>query len=118
MDRELRVGDKVIVKDRSYSFGVKECIYVDGMDTLEKGRREYIVVSVGLDVQRNKPYSGLSDTLISDTCGGFWFIRGSFCCVVSEMHKIKIGDKEFEISDESYESFKKQFRDVRTGNLD
>ena len=109
MARKLRVGDRVNVVDGSYAFGIKNGKYYGNISNNNRERYNLVVVNVGLDVDTYCEETKL-DLLVTDGHGNFWFVLSNGCKLIPQMHKISIGDKEFEISDESYEAFKKQFQ--------
>ncbi len=116
MTRELRVGDRVQCVDGSYAFGIKNGLWNEYALTNQNNDRDNLkVLTMGLRVRRNHP--GLSDDigycdmLVTDSYGNYWFTRSDLCKLIPQMHTITIDGKTIEISDESYENFKRQLTD-------
>lgn len=84
----LKVGNRVNVRDKSYSFGIQNGDYSPRLDSMEN----LLIVHVDLDTIRHtgedKKYCGVNDLLVTDGRSGFWFTQSRFCRLI---------DKEIEI---------------------
>ena len=108
MARKLRVGDKVCCGDGSYSFGIRQGKYVDGISNTSGDRENLTVAALDLDITKGGLYPHPCDTLVTDGHGNFWFVLSECCLLLPEKHTITVDGKNIEISDESYENLKRQ----------
>ena len=110
----LKIGDKIRMNDRSYAFGVKDGKYSEFPRHKDKG--PFTVVEVDLLVARKSSVreeelghpATVSDILLTDDNGGFWFVPSNYTELIIPKHTIIIDGNPIEISDESFEALKKQ----------
>ncbi len=108
----LKVGDKIVVFDGSYAFGVKNGKYDELPYCQSKG--PFTVVKTDLKTlgytgyATTGQYNATADILITDNNGGFWFVPSRFArCVPTHMVTFDNGETIM-ISDESYEALYNQ----------
>jgi len=110
--RDLKVGDKVDMKDGSWSFGVNKGEYSGSPNNFNGDRDGLTVIETDLRVMKDcnddksGTFSGISDILVTDGKSGFWFAKSSQCKLCD--HTIEIDGKKIEMSAKSYENLKQQ----------
>ena len=110
MARELKVGDRVRCCDGSYIFGIRSGAFSTFISNVNGDRDDLRVIAVGLRIDnQNEPgWRKMLDVLVTDDAGNYWFMPSEFCKLLPKMHTITIDNKDIEISDESFESLKRQ----------
>lgn len=104
---KLKAGDKVDIRDGSYSFGIKNGEYsiglLTGSDSLRTG---LTVVQTDLCVKRDLHDATKICDILVEKDGNFWFALSRFADLAE--HIIIIDDKEIKLSNKSFQELKNQ----------
>lgn len=116
---KFKKGDKVDIRDGSYTFGIKNGEYISHCSGFDGSRNNLMVVEIGLSVLKLNDYkwneqngfSGISvvnDLLVTDNNGSFWFTQSRFCDPTEPNHTIVIDDKTVILSHKSFLALREQ----------
>ncbi len=115
---KFKEGDKVNIRDGSYVFGIQDGEYKNHCSNFGGSRNNLTVVKTGLYVVKLKNYehseqnhlsgefSAVSDLLVTDNKGSFWFTQSRFCKPAE--HHIVIDGKSITLSHKSFLALREQ----------
>ena len=93
----IKVGDKVTIRDVSWSFGIYKGHYSDEIpDKYEDDEISMTVMAVGLEAIRDLSldqggeYSAVNDLLVTDGDDNYWFTQSQFVRKIYEEKNITV----------------------------